>query len=87
MKQLINGRLQVIKYIAEGDTNKQIALKLHVSEETVRPNTTGLMKNLNARNRAHAVATYDRIPRDRTVNNLIRYLTTPIPQHMTTGPN
>jgi DNA-binding NarL/FixJ family response regulator len=87
MRQLTKRELQVVRYIAEGDTSKQIALKLHVTEQTVRHHAHNLMKKLNARNRAHAVAIYDRIPRNRTANHLIRYLTTQNPQHITTNRN
>jgi DNA-binding NarL/FixJ family response regulator len=87
MRQLTERELQVIKYIAEGDTNRQIALKLRLSQQTVKHHAHNLMKKLNARNRAHAVAIYDRILRNRTANHLIRYPTTPNPEHITTNPN
>jgi len=64
MKDLTKRQLQVIRYIAEGDTNKQIALKLGLSHQTVRRHVYNLMKKLNARNRAHAVAIYNRTPRN-----------------------
>jgi len=66
MKDLTKRQLQTIRYIAEGDTNKQIALKLGLSHQTVRRHVYNLMKKLNARNRAHAAATYCRMLRDRT---------------------
>jgi len=87
MKDLTKRELQVIRHIAEGDTNKQIALKLRLSHQTVRRHVYNLMKKLNARNRAHAVAIYNRTPRNRIANHLIRNLTTHNPQHTITNPN
>jgi DNA-binding NarL/FixJ family response regulator len=87
MKDLTKRQLQTIRYIAEGDTNKQIALKLRLSHQTVRRHVYNLMKKLNARNRAHAVAIYDRTLRDRLANHLLEILTTPSSQHPTTDPN
>jgi len=81
MKDLTTRQLQVLRYIAQGDTNKQIALKLCLSHQTVRLHVYNLMKKLNARNRAHAVAIYDRTPRTRIANHLLRHLTTQDPQH------
>ena len=87
MKDLTKRQLQVIRYIAEGDTNKQIALKLGLSHQTVRRHVYNLMKKLNARNRAHAVAIHNRTPRNRLGSHLIRHLTTQNPQHTTVNPN
>jgi DNA-binding NarL/FixJ family response regulator len=83
MRQLTKRQFQVLRYITQGDTNKQIALKLDVSEQTVRHHVYNIMKKLNARNRAHAAALYYRTLRDRTANHPIRYLTMPYP-HLTT---
>jgi len=87
MKDLTKRQLQTIRYIAEGDTNKQIALKLGLSHQTVRRHVYNLMKKLNARNRAHAVAIYNRTPRNRTANHFIRHLTTQNSQHTTINCN
>jgi len=87
MKDLTKRQLQVIRYIAEGDTNKQIALKLGLSHQTVRRHVYNLMKKLNARNRAHAVAIYNRTPHTRIANHLIRHLTTQRPHHTTINSN
>jgi len=87
MRQLTKRELQVIRHIAEGDTNKQIALKLRLSHQTVRRHVYNLMKKLNARNRAHAVAIYDRTPRNRIANHLIRNLTTQNSHHTTINCN
>lgn len=87
MRQLTKRELQVIRYIAEGDTSKQIALKLDITEQTVRHHAHNLIKKLNARNRAHAVAIYNRTPRNRIANHLIRNLTTQNPHHTTINCN
>ena len=87
MKDLTKRQLQTIRYIAEGDTNIQIALKLGLSHQTVRRHVYNLMKKLNATNRAHAVAIYDRTPRNRIANHLIRNLTTQNSHHTTVNSN
>jgi DNA-binding NarL/FixJ family response regulator len=87
MKDLTTRQLQVLRYIAEGDTNRQIALKLNVSDQTVRRHVYNLMKKLNARNRAHAVAIYNRTPRNRIASHLIRSLTTQDSRHTTINSN
>jgi DNA-binding NarL/FixJ family response regulator len=87
MKDLTTRQLQVVRYIAQGDTNKQIALKLNVSDQTVRRHVYNLMKKLNARNRAHAVAIYNRTPRTRIASHLMRHLTTQNPRHTIINPN
>jgi two-component system, LuxR family, secretion system response regulator SsrB len=40
----------ILNLIAEGYRNKEIAVKLYVSEKTVRENQVKLMRKLNARN-------------------------------------
>jgi DNA-binding NarL/FixJ family response regulator len=87
MKDLTKRQLQVIRYIAQGDTNKQIALKLNVSDQTVRHHVYNMMKKLNARNRTHAAAIYYRTLRDRLANHLIRNLTTQNSHHTTINCN
>ena len=47
--------MEVIKLIAEGFSNKEIALKLHVSVRTVKYYTTGIYTKLNVSGRVHAV--------------------------------
>ena len=46
--------LEVIRLIAEGYSNKEIALRLHVSVRTVKYYTTGIYTKLNVGGRAHA---------------------------------
>ena len=47
---------QVIRYIAEGNTNKEIGYILGRSEETVKSHVSTILRKLNANDRAHAVA-------------------------------
>ena len=47
---------QVIRYIAEGNTNKEIGYILGRSEETVKSHVRTILRKLNANDRAHAVA-------------------------------
>lgn len=47
---------QVLCLIADGLSNKEIALALAVSEETVKTHLKNLLDGLGAANRAHAVA-------------------------------
>jgi DNA-binding NarL/FixJ family response regulator len=49
-------QLEVLRLVAEGQTNRQIAVTLHISERTAKFHVTTLMKKLGADNRAHAVA-------------------------------
>lgn len=47
---------QILNYIAEGNTNKEIANKLEISEQTVKSHVSAILRKLNANDRAHAVA-------------------------------
>lgn len=49
-------QLEVLRWVAEGDDNAAIALRLSISEETVKSHLRKLLPRLGARNRAHAVA-------------------------------
>ena len=49
-------RLDVLRLMAEGLTNREIAEQLIVEEATVRTHVADIMDCLDARNRAHAVA-------------------------------
>jgi DNA-binding NarL/FixJ family response regulator len=48
--------LQMLGFIAEGLTNREISRQLYLSEETVKSHIRGLLIALPARSRAHAVA-------------------------------
>ena len=47
---------QIVGYIAEGNSNKQIARRLEISEQTIKNHVSSILRKLNANDRAHAVA-------------------------------
>lgn len=46
---------QILNYIADGNTNKQIARILKISEQTIKNHVSAILRKLNANDRAHAV--------------------------------
>jgi two-component system response regulator DegU len=46
---------QILNYIADGNTNKQIARILRISEQTIKNHVSAILRKLNANDRAHAV--------------------------------
>lgn len=46
---------QILNYIANGNTNKQIAYILQISEQTIKNHVSAILRKLNANDRAHAV--------------------------------
>ena len=46
---------EIMKYIAEGTSNKRIALALGIGEQTIKNHITSIMRKLNANDRTHAV--------------------------------
>lgn len=54
-KSLTNRQIEIIKYIAEGLSNKQIAYKLNLTEGTIKVHITIILKVLNVKNRTSAV--------------------------------
>lgn len=52
----VSKMLAVLRLIAEGNTNAQIARELGISEDTVKGRARALFEDLGARDRAHAVA-------------------------------
>lgn len=55
---------EVLLNVARGLSDKEIAFKLGISARTVQTHITSIMKKLDARNRANAVAIYcGRYPR------------------------
>lgn len=46
---------QILSYIANGNTNKQIATALQISEQTIKNHVSAILRKLNANDRAHAV--------------------------------
>lgn len=51
---------EVLRLVAEGNSNAMIATRLHLSENTIKTYVENLLSRLNARNRAEAVATASR---------------------------
>ena len=46
---------EILKYIAEGNSNKRIAYTLGIGEQTIKNHITSIMRKLNANDRTHAV--------------------------------
>ena len=53
---LTQREIQVLGYIANGGTNKQVAHILGISEQTIKNHVSAILRKLNANDRAHAVA-------------------------------
>ncbi len=53
---LTDREIQVLNYIASGNSNKQVGQILQISEQTVKNYVTAILLKLNANDRAHAVA-------------------------------
>lgn len=53
---LTNREKQILVQISDGNTNKQIAGNLDISEQTVKSHISTILHKLNANDRAHAVA-------------------------------
>jgi DNA-binding NarL/FixJ family response regulator len=51
---LTNGEVEVLRLIAAGNANKQIADRLSVTEETVKGRVKNILSKLNANDRTHA---------------------------------
>lgn len=48
--------LVILRYMAMGNTNKEIGKTLNLDERTIKNQVTLILAKLNASNRAHAVA-------------------------------
>jgi two-component system, NarL family, response regulator DegU len=46
---------QILTYVSNGNTNKQIATSLQISEQTIKNHVSAILRKLNANDRAHAV--------------------------------
>jgi len=53
---LTNRETQILTYIAEGNSNKEVARILSISEQTIKNHVSAILRKLNANDRAHAVA-------------------------------
>lgn len=51
---LTHRETQILNYIAEGNSNKQIANILGISEQTIKNHVSSILRKLNANDRAHA---------------------------------
>jgi len=52
---LTQREMQILNYIADGNTNKKIARILGISEQTIKNHVSAILRKLNANDRAHAV--------------------------------
>jgi DNA-binding NarL/FixJ family response regulator len=53
---LTQREMQILSYIANGSTNKQVAHALEISDQTIKNHVSAILRKLNANDRAHAVA-------------------------------
>jgi len=51
-------RLEILSLMAEGLTNEEIAKRLQIGKQSVMSHVRGVLHELQARNRTHAVAIY-----------------------------
>lgn len=61
LERLTDRMRQVLRLVAEGHTNEEIAGHLRIGQETVKYYLKRVLVTLDARNRAHAVATAFRL--------------------------
>lgn len=54
MKKLSDRETEIIKYVALGFANNQIAQKINVSSHTVKAYIANIIRKLEAKNRTHA---------------------------------
>lgn len=52
---LTNRETEILSHIANGNSNKQIAGLLEISEQTIKNHISSILRKLNANDRAHAV--------------------------------
>ena len=52
---LTSREIEVLRLIAAGNANKEIAAQLHIAEETVKGHVTNILGKLGANDRTHAV--------------------------------
>ena len=61
LEELTPRELQVLQRIAEGDSNKEIAHRLGISEHTVKFHVNSILAKLNAQSRTEAVVRATRL--------------------------
>jgi two-component system nitrate/nitrite response regulator NarL len=54
LRQLTERQTEILRLVAEGLSNKEVALRLELQEKTVKHHMTGVLSKLNARNRTEA---------------------------------
>lgn len=65
---------QILNYVADGTTNKQIAYILGISEQTIKNHMSAILRKLHANDRAHAVALAMRdgwLPAERALGGMV----------------
>ncbi|MER9298432.1 response regulator transcription factor [Mesorhizobium sp. M0621] len=67
LRQLTERQTEILRLVAEGLSNKEVALRLELQEKTVKHHMTGVLSKLNVRNRTEA-ALMMREARDRDGN-------------------
>lgn len=65
LSELSERERDVLAGLAAGETNREIALRLHLSEKTVKYYVTNVLIKLHVRNRVEAALIADRATRDR----------------------
>jgi len=53
--QLTSREIGVLNYMTQGNSNKQIAAKLYISEQTIKNHVTSILRKLEAKDRTEAV--------------------------------
>lgn len=56
MTPLTRREIQILRYIADGNSNRKIAASIGISEQTIKSHVSAILRKLNANHRAHAVA-------------------------------
>jgi DNA-binding NarL/FixJ family response regulator len=54
LRQLTGRQMEILRLVAEGLSNKEVALRLALQEKTVKHHMTGVLSKLNVRNRTEA---------------------------------
>ena len=55
MTPLTARETEILRHVADGNTNRQIAALLDISEQTIKNHVSAILRKLNANDRAHAV--------------------------------
>lgn len=65
LSELSERERDVLAGLAAGETNREIAVRLHLSEKTVKYYVTNVLIKLHVRDRVEAALVADRASRDR----------------------